>query len=209
MSSDAAAAGSRKINGRVPVIVVDDSDRPNALQIENILKPYGYTVHLGQPASVPAGDGPDLIVLDFDSRQKGGHPAAVLEGAVPTIYLTGSADAETVRTIFAAGGRDYLLKPVRSCEVLARVNAALDRRRMEHVLSLNQRLQAVVGEARMACHELNQPLQFILGSIQLMLMDLAASGAADQKMRTMAERSEQMGVITGRLNRILRSGDLV
>lgn len=49
---------------------------------------------------------------------------------LPVIFLTGSIDETTLETAMAAGGDDYLVKPPRRRELLARVRAAAQRYRL-------------------------------------------------------------------------------
>lgn len=48
---------------------------------------------------------------------------------LPVLFLTGSDDMPTVERAFEAGGDDYLVKPVRIRELLARVGGAVERYR--------------------------------------------------------------------------------
>jgi DNA-binding response OmpR family regulator len=217
MHSSGPAAASRDKAACGPIIMVADSDRSTALRIENILAPQGYTVIARQDPCAfwesETEETPDVVILDFDAGQRPSGP--VRSGPadrpdaadVPVLYLTQSADEKTAQAVYGAGGCDYLIKPVRACEVLARVRTALDRRRADQAWRANRRLGAVLDAAGGVCHELNQPLQFIMGSIQLLLMDLCASEPLARKMKTLAERSEQMGDITRRLSQVLRDRD--
>jgi DNA-binding NarL/FixJ family response regulator len=116
---------------RPVVLVVDDA--PSSLGVLcDTLESAGYTV-------LVAGDGesalqrlelvtPDAILLDglmpglsgFDTcRRIKGTPAWA---HVPVIFMTGLSETANVVEGFACGGVDYVVKPLRAQEVLARLH---------------------------------------------------------------------------------------
>lgn len=112
------------------VLVVDDTPRSlGALCGE--LEEHGYTV-------LVASDGesalerlelvtPDAVLLDalmpgldgFETcRRLKSHPAW---SHIPVIFMTGLSETDHIVKAFGAGGVDYVVKPVRTPEVLARL----------------------------------------------------------------------------------------
>ncbi|HVV84429.1 MAG TPA: hybrid sensor histidine kinase/response regulator [Kofleriaceae bacterium] len=123
----------------VTVLVVDDNQSNRALA-QATLEDEGYRVVL-------AGDGeegiaaferdhPDLILLDV--RMPGVDGPTACErirtlpggGDVPIIFVTALRDVETFDRALLAGGDDFLTKPFRPTELIARVTAALKLRRL-------------------------------------------------------------------------------
>lgn len=114
-----------------PVVLVVDDAASSLAVLCDMLDEAGYTV-------LVASDGetalqrltlvvPDAILLDammpglsgFDTcRRIKADPAAA---HVPVIFMTGLSDTEFVLEGFACGGVDYVVKPVRAPEVLARL----------------------------------------------------------------------------------------
>ena len=91
----------------------------------------------------------DLCILDIDMPGMDGLEtcrrlrAAPFTRSLPVLFLTGYADADTIDKAFAAGGSDYLAKPVHPTLLWLRVRNLLllsglkqERTRMEDVLKV-------------------------------------------------------------------------
>jgi DNA-binding NarL/FixJ family response regulator len=119
---------------RDTVLVVDDV--PGTLGLLNeAIEASGYTVLLAQsPAfalSVVERVTPDIILIDAIMPGMDGFElcrvmkrSATLSG-VPIIFMTGLTETEHVVRGFEAGGVDYVTKPVRPDEVIARIGVHL------------------------------------------------------------------------------------
>jgi len=113
------------------VLVVDDA--PDTLRMLcDALAAEGYTVLVARdgPQALARLDvvAPDAILLDgvmpgwsgFETCQRiKSHPTGQ---AIPVIFMTGLGDTSNVVTGFEVGGVDYVVKPIRIEEVLARLN---------------------------------------------------------------------------------------
>ena len=125
---------------------------------------------------------------------------------VPIICVTEPDDDATLRAVFAAGARDFLFRPIRPAELEARARVALQKGRETGETDESDRSGTILAEAGAVCHELNQPLQFILGMVQLALMDVAEDQPLYGQLKTIQEKIEKMGSITGRLIEVIKSG---
>ena len=125
------------------ILLVDDQPT-NLKLLRQALEPAGYNI-------LAAADGerclviakraiPDLILLDVmmpgidgfaTCRQLKQDPATV---QIPVLFITARTETEDVVTGFQAGGTDYILKPFRNEEVLARVQTHLERAFLERAL---------------------------------------------------------------------------
>lgn len=149
---------------RPVVLVVDDA--PSSLSVLcRMLEDAGYTV-------LVAGDGeiamdrmrivvPDAILLDammprmsgFDTCRRIKSDPALAH--IPVIFMTGLSDTESVLQGFDSGGVDYVIKPVRAPEVLARLhthtrNARIARLAQEAVDIASLGVVLVDGQGRIA-----------------------------------------------------------
>ena len=115
------------------IMVVDDEQAILSL-LKQILEPEGYEV-------VVATDGrsalalleerkPDLVLLDI--MMPGLNGFQTLQhirqcSNIPVIMLTAKCEATTVRDTLGLGADDYVRKPFRTRELLARIRAKLRR----------------------------------------------------------------------------------
>lgn len=114
------------------VLVVDDS--PETLRmLTDALDQAGMTVMVALDGSaamkVVEQITPDVILLDavmpgldgFDTCRRLKADASTRD--IPVIFMTGLTETEHVVAGFAAGGIDYVTKPIQPAEVIARVGA--------------------------------------------------------------------------------------
>ncbi len=112
------------------VLIVDDVP-DNLSVLHDALDESGYTVLVatsGESALQRAMQArPDIVLLDavmpgMDGFEVARRLKAEPEtAAIPIIFMTGLTDTEHVVAAFAAGGIDYVTKPIKPKEVLARI----------------------------------------------------------------------------------------
>jgi DNA-binding response OmpR family regulator len=185
------------------VIIVDDT--PGSLQLlEDILTDGGYRVRgfpRGGPAlAAAAQEPPDLIMLDITMPELNGFQvcqqlkADARLSAIPVVFISALSDPWDKVKAFGCGGVDYVTKPFRGSEVLARVATHLKLRRLQLELEQhNARLEDLVrtrthelaeAKGRLAIldkaksdflmlisHELRTPLTGLLGVTDLVFME--------------------------------------
>ncbi|WP_046114638.1 response regulator transcription factor [Aquincola tertiaricarbonis] len=123
------------------VLIVDDQP-DNLSMLHDALDESGYTVLVathGEGALQRAAQAqPDIVLLDammpgmdgFEvARRLKADPATA---AIPIVFMTGLTETEHVLAAFAAGGVDYVTKPIRPREVLARLAAHVNNARQAH-----------------------------------------------------------------------------
>lgn len=107
---------------------------------------------------------PDLVLLDvmmpgidgFETCRRMRQLPGMAE--VPVVFVTAKAD--DVGSGFAAGGADYIAKPVRADELRARVQHHLERRRlMRDLQQLNQHLEQRVRDRTQELVQANRQLR--------------------------------------------------
>ncbi|HRD49005.1 MAG: response regulator [Candidatus Competibacter sp.] len=144
------------------ILIVDD--QPQNLQLlANILSREGYRMRPAPSGTTAlrsaAAKAPDLVLLDVHMPGMDGYEVCRRLKAeagtrdVPVIFLSAASDEESVVEGFAAGGVDYIAKPIRSEEVIARVRTQME------LSMLRQRLEQRVAERTEALANANRALR--------------------------------------------------
>jgi DNA-binding NarL/FixJ family response regulator len=120
------------------VLIIDDIPE-NLSLLHDALDEAGYTVLVatnGESALQRARQSrPDVILLDALMPGMDGFEVARRLKAdfatqhIPIVFMTGLTETEHVVAAFAAGGADYVTKPIRPQEVLARIAAHMQNAR--------------------------------------------------------------------------------
>jgi two-component system, NtrC family, sensor kinase len=182
------------------ILVVDDEPLNRKL-VRGVLISDGYEVveaPNGQVALELAQSVPDLILLDimmpvldgFETcRQLKDDPET---RDIPVLFLSALPDPETRVNGFQLGGLDYIGKPFDREELLARIRTHLTLREQELKLRhyaehlgqmVEERTRQLVHADRLAtlgtlvaalAHEVNNPLQGLMGNAELGQMNLEA-----------------------------------
>lgn len=153
---------------------------------------------------------PDVILMDIKMPELDGIEACrrikadAQHDNIPVVFVTGSTDDRTLEAAFAAGGRDYIRKPINRIELLARLRLMRDLQQTEQKRMETEKLNGVLETAGGVCHKLNQPLQYVLGAIQILMMDLTPDSKIYSQLDAVREKIEQMGGITRKLAEITR-----
>lgn len=121
------------------VMVIDDDKLVSRL-VRTLLEPWGLQVTiLNDPQQLwEELDAviPDLLVLDVQMPDTNGIELCQIIrnnprwAWLPILFLTGQRDAETIQNVFAAGGDDYVSKPVVAPELITRIFNRLERARL-------------------------------------------------------------------------------
>ncbi|MBD2728083.1 response regulator [Nostoc sp. FACHB-892] len=128
----------------VNVLVVDD-DPLILAALGPMLEPWGMRITgLDDPRrfwEVLQSTAPDLLILDVEMPEISGIELCQAVRTdpqwqeLPIVFLTAHREMETVQQVFAAGGDDYVVKPVVGAELLARITHRLERSRLLQSLS--------------------------------------------------------------------------
>lgn len=120
--------------GRITVLVVDDAI-DTVRMLNDLLEDAGMTALIAlegnQALTITANITPDIILLDaimphmdgFETCRRLKRNPKLTD--VPVIFMTGLSDTEHVLSGFAAGGVDYITKPVNEQELVARMRVHL------------------------------------------------------------------------------------
>jgi two-component system response regulator MtrA len=120
-------------DSRQRVLIVED-DRALVGMLTLALSAENFEVQAAYDAASAVrhfrAEPPDLVILDLGLPDSSGDELCrrlVAKGSAPILILSGRKDEATVVSLLDAGADDYITKPFRSVELLARVRAALRR----------------------------------------------------------------------------------
>lgn len=121
------------------VLIVDDV-LDNLAVLHDALDESGHTVLVANSGAkalqIAKETQPDIILLDAIMPEMDGFQVCtklkenIDTRDIPVIFMTGLTEAEHVAAAFEAGGTDYVTKPIRPKEVLARISSHLQAARI-------------------------------------------------------------------------------
>ncbi len=197
------------------IILVADPDPENITLVKTAFRESGVKVEgtdSGQHCiEMAKSKKPLVVLLDAGMPDLDGFDVCMRIKSNPktqnilVVLFVKDRDADTIGKVFDAGGSDFIEKPFHLLELKARVTMALS-----HAKALKK--QDPVGQLKTAlessgdiCHELNQPLQYMLGVLQLLQMDVEKGHPAHDPIERLMEKTMLMGEISKRLMMTIRS----
>ena len=196
-------------------ILIAEDDLTSCTILQGILERWGYEVTCtGDGAAawevLQRPEAPQLAVLDWEMPQMDGPTLCRRLRAEPRpdplylILLTARSERQSMVEGLEAGADDYIAKPFDNDELRARI--LVGRRMLDLQAELRQRekLQGVIEMAGAVCHEINQPLQTILGYAEMLLVDLDRGDPRLRPLEKIREGVERIGILTRRIMSITK-----
>jgi DNA-binding response OmpR family regulator len=195
------------------ILLVDDNARNLQLLghiLNNASYPTAFALDGKRALEMLAADRYDLVLLDVMMPGMDGFEVCRRMKSdrntreIPVIFLTARTEPDSVVAGFEAGAVDYVTKPFHARELLARVSTQERLRAAERERIDRETLQAILELAGAVCHEFNQPLQIISGTVELMRHreDIDPSTLGD--LKRVMDAVERLGGLTRKLSGITR-----
>jgi PAS domain S-box-containing protein len=147
------------------ILIVDD-DLHNCEIFHAYLKKAGFEPHIASSAREGLDTlekvQPHLILLDVKMPQMDGFEMCVElkkkeeTRDIPVIFLTGLTDTKTMSKAFDVGAVDYIAKPVRRVELIARVSNHIQMHRYKH------HLEELVTQRTLELQQLREQLETVV-----------------------------------------------
>ena len=182
------------LNGKPTVLIIDDVQE-NIQILGELLERHGIEIaatNSGEKGIAIAEQIPvDLILLDIMMPEMDGFQVCrhLKQGSktkdIPIIFITAKSDTEDIVTGFDTGGVDYITKPIREKEVLARVTTHLElKKHKDHLQEMIEEKTIELEKAKLKAeaaneaktrflvnvhHELKTPMTGIIGMYELLM----------------------------------------
>ncbi len=193
------------------ILIVDDTTT-NLKLLYHILQNNNFQVISAENGydciKATVNQKPDLVLLDIMMPDIDGIEVCrrlrsdSRVGHLPIIFVTAATDDMTLSRAFDAGGSDYIRKPVNRVELLKRIQAAFDHEALIQKNQEEEKLRSVLSLSGTICHEINQPLQYISGVSQLLMLDLEKGSPSYEMVVKMKSQVDRLGEITRKLMKI-------
>lgn len=162
------------------VLVIDDTPEIRMI-IEETLNMFGFETILAEDGESGIAAArlhtPDLIICDVNMPKLDGFGTLAqlrndeTTASIPFMFLSGAVERPSVRRGMEMGADDYITKPFTPSELLAAVNARLEKvAEMER--KSEKKLDELRGKMTLALpHELRTPLNGIMGLASILIDD--------------------------------------
>jgi len=191
-------------------IMIAEDDVISRRLLENALTKWGFEVIAvadGQSAweVFQDEDAPRIAIMDWMLPELDGIEvcrrirAAETSSSTYIILLTSRSDKQDIINGLGAGANDYIVKPFDQDELHARVEVGRRVTDLQTSLIEKEKLKGIVEIAGAICHELNQPMQVVLGYTELLMMDVPEDAPLYDSIIAIKSQIERMGTITKKL----------
>ncbi|MDJ0807536.1 MAG: response regulator [Gammaproteobacteria bacterium] len=174
------------------ILIVDDRTA-NLDLLRDMLMPLGYSIFFAtsgnQALNIASQVLPDLILLDVMMPELDGFATCRQLKAddklheIPVIFVTARTDIEDLAKGFDAGGVDYVTKPVKRPEVLARIKTHLQIRAL---ITQQQTHLAALDKANRELELLNETKDKFLSNLGKEVKSAASRLGEDMQGKTRA-----------------------
>lgn len=191
-----------------PKILIIDDIAENIKVVANVLKKHNFNISYAKSGK----DGIerakkvhfDLILLDIMMPEMDGFAVCrVLKTDnktkdIPVIFLTAKTDEDSIKKGFEAGGVDFIIKPFKTNELLARVNTHIQLKLVQEQLSkTNEEIQQAIENKdkllSIIAHDLRNPFSVLI-TFSKLIMDSIDEFSKDDiitYMKSFYETSKQ------------------
>jgi DNA-binding response OmpR family regulator len=193
---------------KILVVTEDPIARESA---SAILKEAGYAIHSaleGKDWADSAGRSkPALILMDAqDIENYRRMKADSALGSIPVVFMISDFGSRVIADDSQSGVADFVCKPLNAMELKWRIDRLMKLHPTSEGQSDAQKYKDILETTADVCHKLNQPLQYVMGTVQLLLMDMSTEDKLFDRLDMIRQKAELMGDITRKLTALTRHG---
>lgn len=196
-------------------ILIAEDDDTSRIMLEAILTKWGYDVEshtngIGAWRRMTEPGAPQLLILDWVMPEMDGLALCrklrrtPREKPVYIIILTAHGEREKIIQGLEAGADDYIAKPYDTDELRARLDVGIRIIDLQAELAQKERLKGVLEMAGGVCHELNQPLQRLLGYADILMLGISPGDPKREILMKINTTVQQVAELTHKIMRITR-----
>ena len=180
-----------------------------------ILGQAGYAVHPAPDRQGLPIDArhlkPDLILMDAAADSNGMENLRTLKSdptldRVPVVLMTADFNDRILEAALQSGAADCIRKPLSPLELGWRVGRLTQPHPSTEAPNDAGKYKEILETAAEVCHKLNQPLQYVMGTVQFLLMDMSTEDKLFERLDMVRQKAELMGDITRKLTALTRHG---
>jgi len=191
-------------------ILIAEDDITSRRLLESALTKWGFDVTAvadGQSAwkAFQTENAPRITLMDWMLPELDGIEVcrrireAETTASTYIILLTSRSKKQDIVHGLGAGANDYIVKPFDQDELHARVEVGRRVIELQQSLIEKEKLKGIIEIAGAVCHELNQPMQVVLGYTELLMMDVPQDAPLYASVQAIKSQIERMGTITKKL----------
>jgi DNA-binding response OmpR family regulator len=212
------ARGERKEEGAttsgapIPNVLLVEDHQDTASSLADLLRSFGFcvTCAIDGPSALEAARANliDVVILDIVLPGMNGFEVCRRLKSDPScrtpivVMLTGLDDTLSKLRGLSGGADDYIVKPIVSKELIARIRKRLAARdELAHEVR-RQRRQAVAAIVTTVAHEINHPLMATRGTIDLLLLGHDLSPNARRELERCQAHIAKIAAVYTRLTTV-------
>lgn len=206
-----------KIDNNINILIVDDS--PEHIRIASfILKDLGYPIRVANNGTTALKliehQIPTLVLLDVQMPEFDGFKVCDIIKTNPLyqdiaiIFMTSNQDEDSIQKGFLIGAQDYVVKPYKASELIARVNTHI--KLTSQASSLKYAYKELDQFCHTVSHDLKSPLHVIKQLSSLLGLELESTLSEDAKeiMQRIDNKSNEIILMIERLLEFSKMGQL-
>ncbi|MCK4515647.1 MAG: response regulator [Spirochaetaceae bacterium] len=196
------------------VLIADDS-QTSRTRLTQLLHRWGYEIQVANDGEeawqiLMRPDHPEMVILDWVMPGIDGVDLCKRIRREPNrkdiyiIILSAKSNRKDIHLGIHAGANDYILKSQDDQDLKIRLEAGRRIVELKHELSQKQKMQGALELAGGICHELNQPLQVLLGYSELLMAACDAKHPEYDALTEIKKPADRIAASTTQLMNITR-----